>query len=389
MPKSIVSNPKYVLGVLGGGQLGKMLIQAASCFDIQIKILDPDTACSAKPYAHEYVQGSFKDYDTVMEFGKNCDALTIEIEHVNTKALKDLEKSGVVVHPSPTKLEIIQDKGLQKEFYKAHNIPSSPYILVASEDELKAKIASNEITFPFVQKMRTGGYDGKGVAVLNTAEDLDKLLPGPSVIEEQVAIAKELSVIVSRSKGSDKTVCFDTVEMIFNPIANLVEFLQCPANITAEVNKQCKKIAIKTIEQLDLYGILAVELFLDQNDNVLLNEVAPRPHNSGHHTIDSCTTSQYEQHIRAVLGWPLGSTENTSAAVMLNLLGEPAFEGPVYYQGLDSILNIPGVKCHFYGKQETRPYRKMGHITIIDKDITKATEKAQEVKNTLKVISHA
>jgi len=389
MPKSIVSNPGYVLGILGGGQLGKMLIQAASCFDIHVKILDPDTSCSAKPYAHEYVQGSFKDYDTVMAFGQNCDALTIEIEHVNTAALKALVKKGVVVHPSPDKLEIIQDKGLQKEFYKTHNIPSSPYILVRDEEEIKAKIASKEITYPFVQKMRTGGYDGKGVSVITTESDLAKLLPGPSVIEQQVEIVKELSVIVSRSKGSKQTICFDTVEMIFNPIANLVEFLQCPADISSAINEHCKNIAIKTIEQLDLYGILAVELFLDKNNNVLLNEVAPRPHNSGHHTIDSCTTSQYEQHIRAVLGWPLGSTENTSAAVMLNLLGEPAFEGAVYYQGLETILSIPGVKCHFYGKKETRPYRKMGHITIIDKDLSKATEKAYEVKNTLKVISHA
>ncbi|HCQ30427.1 MAG TPA: 5-(carboxyamino)imidazole ribonucleotide synthase, partial [Flavobacteriales bacterium] len=299
---------------------------------------------------------------------------------------KKLQQEGVLIAPDPTILELIQDKGLQKLFYQKHRLPTSPFILAENIDKIKQKIEQQEIQFPFVQKLRKGGYDGRGVAVIKSKDDLDKLLPGASVIEELVDIKKEIAVIVARNKKGE-TKCFPAVEMEFHPEANLVEKLICPSSISDQQKKIAEELAIQLISKLNMEGLLAVEFFIDNYDNVIINEVAPRPHNSGHHTIESIITSQFEQHLRAILNLPLGSTEQKLPAVMLNLLGEENFKGHVYYQGLEKALAIEGVKIHLYGKKITRPGRKMGHITVIGKSIETVIDKANKVKNTIQVIA--
>ena len=321
------------LGIIAGGQLGKMLIQEASKWDISTYILDPEPNCPAGKIATGYTQGDILNFDDVYNFGKQVDILTFEIENVNTEALKKLQQEGVLIAPDPTILELIQDKGLQKLFYQKHRLPNSPFILAENIDKIKQKIEQQEIQFPFVQKLRKGGYDGRGVAVIKSKDDLDKLLPGASVIEELVDIKKEIAVIVARNKKGE-TKCFPAVEMEFHPEANLVEKLICPSSISDQQKKIAEELAIQLISKLNMEGLLAVEFFIDNYDNVIINEVAPRPHNSGHHTIESIITSQFEQHLRAILNLPLGSTEQKLPAVMLNLLGEENFKGHVYYQGL-------------------------------------------------------
>lgn len=367
--------------------MGKMLILSTADYDIFTKVLDPDAHCSSATFCNEFVCGSFADYETVLNFGKDCTAVTVEIEHVNTDALRELKKRGVQVHPDPDALDTIRDKGLQKQFYQQHGLATSAFFLTENEQEIRDKVQNGELTFPFVQKARTGGYDGKGVKVVKTANDLTDLLPGPSVIEEAVKIKKELAVIVAKSAMSPEPVAFDVVDMEFNPDANLVEFLFCPAQVSPEIQEKAVKLAKETLKAYGINGLLAVELFLDDNDNILINEVAPRPHNSGHHTIDSCITSQFEQHWRSVLDLPLGDTTSKTAAVMVNILGEAGYTGQVKYQGMESALATPGVKFHIYGKKTTKPFRKMGHFTVLSDNLNDAVSKARTIKNQLKVIA--
>lgn len=384
MEQLVTSN--FKLGIIAGGQLGKMLALAASNWDIKTYILDPDEYCPASTICTNYTKGSYADYETVYQFGKKVNMLTFDIENINTEALIQLKKEGTIIYPEPEILKLIQDKGLQKQFYKKHQIPSSSFNLYESKFEILNDVSEGKIQFPFVQKLRTSGYDGKGVEVISNNADLPKLMEGRSLIEEKVIIKKELAVIIARNtKGEIKS--FPLVEMEFNPEANLVERLICPSNELPLIHEQAKEMAIKIISKLGMTGILAVEFFIDNSGNLLVNEIAPRPHNSGHHTIESCITSQYEQHLRSILGFPLGSTEIKIPSIMINLLGEKNEEGLVRYEGLTECMSIEGTKIHIYGKKETKPYRKMGHVTILDKSIEVAKLKAKKVSETLKVKS--
>ncbi|MEZ5059894.1 MAG: 5-(carboxyamino)imidazole ribonucleotide synthase, partial [Saprospiraceae bacterium] len=327
-------------------------------------------------------EGDFNNYEDVYAFGKDKDVLTIEIEHVNTAALHQLKKEGKKVHPDPEKLDIIKDKGLQKLFYQEHNIPTAPFRLFEDENAVKEALKKGEIKFPFVQKSRTAGYDGKGVAVIREESDWHKVLPGACLIEEMAPIEKELAVVVARNEsGEVKT--YPAVEMEFHPVANLVEFLACPADISEAVEKEAEEIAMKVIDAFQISGLLAVELFLNKDGSIWVNEVAPRPHNSGHHTIDSCYTSQFEQHLRGILDLPLGSTKMKSPSIMVNLLGADGFTGPAHYEGMDKCLALEGVKMHLYGKSTTKPFRKMGHATLLGESVNAARDKARFVQNNL------
>lgn len=370
------------LGILGGGQLGRMLIQAAVNFNIRTKVLDPDPQAPCAHLCDEFVVGSFADYETVYQFGKMVDQLTVEIEHVNLDALKKLEAEGVIIFPQPEVLEIIQDKGTQKQFFHDHQIPTADFQLLNAVTDLKNYTG----TWPVIQKLRRLGYDGKGVTKLVSLSDTPKAFIEPSILEQCVDIQTELAVIVARSVTGE-LVTYSSVEMQFHPEVNLVEFLIAPARITPAVDEQARALAIRVAEALQIVGVLAVELFLTKTGEVLVNEIAPRPHNSGHHTIEANVTSQYEQHLRAILGWPLGDTATRSPAVMVNLLGEPGYTGPAQYQGLTEVLQQSGVHIHLYGKAITKPMRKMGHVTIVQPTIEQALATAQLVKNTLKIIS--
>lgn len=376
----------FKIGILGGGQLGKMLIQAASAWDIDIYVLDPTDDCPASKLATKFVKGDFKDYESVYNFGKLVDLITIEIEHVNTDALLRLKEEGTTIYPDPQTLKIIQDKGKQKNFFKDNNLKSANYKIYQDHEAILSDIEEGKLNLPFVQKVCRFGYDGRGVQLVNSKKDLDNLLKGQSIVEDLVDIGKELSVIVCRNKlGEIKT--YDPFEMEFNKNANLVEYLISPARVDADSRQIAIDLAEKTIKAFELVGVLAVEMFLDKDHNILINEVAPRPHNSGHHTIETALTSQYEQHIRAIMGLPLGSTDLMINSVMVNILGEDGFSGNVVYEGLDKCIKLDGVKVHIYGKKQTKPFRKMGHVTIIDKNIDNALKKADIVKHTLRAVS--
>ncbi len=370
------------IGILGGGQLGRMMLQHANNLNLNISILDPDKNAPCKHLVNKFVCGSLTNYDTVYDFGKDKDLITIEIENVNIEALKALEKEGKKVYPQPHIIELIQDKGLQKMFYQRNNIASADFFLI----ETKLQITKYADYFPFFQKLRKGGYDGKGVIKLVNQHHLDKAFDEPSVLERLVDFDKELSVIVARSE-SGEIKCFPVVECEFNPEANLVEFLFSPANIKKTIEKQALQIATEIVEKLGIVGLLAVEFFLTKDGKLLVNEMAPRPHNSGHHTIEANITSQFEQHLRAILNLPLGDTAIIKAGVMVNLLGDFGYEGFAIYEGIEDVLKFSGVYIHLYGKEKTKPFRKMGHATIIDDDILKAKQKAKLVKNTLKIIA--
>lgn len=373
----------FKLGILGGGQLGRMFIQEALNYNLDIHILDPDENAPCKHIASHFVCGSFRDYDTVLQFGSNMHVLTVEIEDVNIEALEALEKKGVQVYPQPSVLRTIQDKGLQKSFYREHAIPTAEFHLIENKKEL---LASN-FNFPFIQKLRKGGYDGRGVEVIRTQADIEnKAFDAPSVVESFVDFEKEISVIVARN-AKGECASFPVVELDFNPEANLVEFLYCPANISSAVEEKAQNIAKSLTEKLQIIGLLAVEMFLTPSGDVLVNEVAPRPHNSGHQSIEGNYTSQFEQHLRAILNLPLGDTAVVHPSVMVNVLGEKGFDGESHIQGLEECLNLPGVYIHLYGKKFTRPFRKMGHVTILNPDINQAIAIANQVKNTIKIIS--
>jgi len=368
------------LGILGGGQLGRMLIQESINFNVTTHVLDPDADAPCKDLCSKFVVGSLTDYQTVYDFGKSLDLITIEIEKVNVDALEQLENEGVLVYPQSRVIRLIQDKGIQKQFFKENGIPSSPFQLIQNRSELK----KGDFPLPFIQKLRKDGYDGRGVHPVKTKIELDNAFDAPSLIEDWVDFEKELAVIVSRNENGDiKT--FPCVEMEFNPEANLVEFLISPSTLSPDILRNADELAIKIAQDLKIVGVLAVEFFLTKDGRLLVNEIAPRPHNSGHQSIEGNYTSQFEQHLRAIFNLPLGDTRSISNAVMINLLGEKGFEGLAVYEGLNEILKIEGVYVHLYGKKLTKPFRKMGHVTILDDDREKAISTAKSIQKIIKV----
>ena len=369
------------IGVLGGGQLGLMLYQASDEFNIELSFLDPDpnAPCSQTP---DFVCGDFKDEKTVVEFGKDKDIVTIEIENVNIAGLRSLQKLGVTVFPDPNLIEIVKDKGKQKKFFQENQIPTSKFNLYSNADEFLQAIGE----LPVVQKLRTGGYDGRGVQLIRNDRDFVKVFDAPNIMEEFIGISKEFSVIVARNKRGE-TKSFPSVGMDFNEEANLVEFLYSPSGVKEQVESSANLIAEKLAKAFDLVGIIAVEMFLTEDDRILVNEVAPRPHNSGHHSIEGNVTSQYQQHLRAILDLSLGSTDITKPSVMINLLGAKGYDGPVEYKGISQIEQEDNVFIHLYGKQITRPFRKMGHITVLRDDLEEAVLVAERIKNHVECVS--
>jgi len=372
----------FKLGILGGGQLGRMLIQSAIDFNLNIKILDPDPEAPCKTLANDFVVGKLTDFETVYKFGKNLDVLTIEIENVNIEALKKLRDEGVNVFPQPEAIELIQDKRKQKQFYKENNIPTSDFILIDNVDDLN----NYEHFLPAFQKLGKEGYDGRGVQKISNKNDFAKAFSAPSLLEKAIDFEKEIAVIVARNAKGEISL-FPPVEMVFHPTKFLVEYLLSPAQVSNDIILQANDIARNIIEKLNMKGILAVEMFVTKDGKVLVNEIAPRPHNSGHQTIKANFTSQYEQHLRAILNLPMGDTRSHTLSAMVNLLGAEGFEGNAVYEGIDEILSMQGVYPHLYGKINTKPYRKMGHITILENDLELLKKKVFEVKEKIRVIS--
>jgi 5-(carboxyamino)imidazole ribonucleotide synthase len=376
----------FKLGILGGGQLGKMLLNETRKFDIYTCVLDPSSQAPCKIACNEFFKGDLLDYDTVYNFGKKVDTLTIEIENVNVDALKTLEKEGVKVYPSAKTLKTIQNKARQKLFYVDHELPTAEFSRFAYKDEILKAIEHKSLEFPFVWKAAQFGYDGNGVKIIRTHSDLDELPNAECITEKLIPFKNELSVIVARNiEGKVKV--YPVVEMEFHPEANQVEYVICPARIPKEVAIKAELIALKVSAAFEHVGLLAVEMFQTENDEILINEVAPRPHNSGHHTIEASYISQFEQHIRAVLGLPLGKTDSKLGGIMVNLVGAEGYSGNVVYKNIEEILEMEGVTPHIYGKKQTRPFRKMGHVTIVHDDINEARKIAEKVKGTIKVIS--
>ncbi|MGJ8666839.1 MAG: 5-(carboxyamino)imidazole ribonucleotide synthase [Patiriisocius sp.] len=376
----------FTLGILGGGQLGKMMLYETRKFDIKTHVLDPSNEAPCRISCDSFEQGDLMDYQTVVNFGKKVDVLTFEIESVNIEALETLEKEGIKVFPSSETLRNIQNKGVQKQFYVDHKIPTSPFQRFADKFELTEAIVRKDVSFPFVWKSCTGGYDGKGVAVIRTEEDVIPLPEVECIAEDLVPFKNELAVIVARNpQGEVKT--YPVVEMEFHPEANQVEYVICPARITEEVATKARAVAAKVSEAFKHVGLLAVELFQTENDDIIVNEVAPRPHNSGHYSIEASYTNQFEQHIRAILDLPLGKTDSKAAGIMVNLTGAAGHTGDVYYENIEKIMAMDGVTPHIYGKKQTRPFRKMGHVTIVNENIEEARKVAEVVKDSIKVIS--
>jgi 5-(carboxyamino)imidazole ribonucleotide synthase len=374
------------LGILGGGQLGKMLLYSTRKWDIRTFVLDPNYEAPAKLACDVFIQGDLTDYQTVLDFGKKVDILTIEIENINIKALYKLKKEGVKIFPQPEIIEIIQNKSSQKEFYIKNNIPTSNYKSFSNLETLKNAIAKGSLSFPFVWKASEMGYDGYGVSVIKKNKDLENLLDCDCIAEDFVPFKNELSVIIARREQGE-TKAYPVVEMEFHPTANQVEYVICPARISSEIKLRANKIALEVSKKYKHIGLLAVEMFLTETGEILVNEVAPRPHNSGHLTIESSYTNQFEQHIRAILNLPLGDSGNKVSGVMVNLVGKENHNGPVVYKNIDQILAINGVTPHIYGKKQTRPFRKMGHVSIVNKSLDKARQIAEEVKSIIEVIS--
>jgi 5-(carboxyamino)imidazole ribonucleotide synthase len=376
----------FKLGILGGGQLGKMLLTETRKFDIQTLVLEPSEEAPARFGCNGFYKGSLMDFDTVYEFGNMVDLLTIEIENVNLDALDKLEEEGLPIYPSPKTLRLIQNKGRQKDFYVANSIPTSAHQRFVDINDLRKSLEKGELSFPFVLKSAQFGYDGNGVKICRSALDLVKLPEVECIAEQLVPFKNELAVIVARSvSGEVKT--YPVVEMEFHPEANQVEYVICPARIDEKVAQKATEIALKVSQAFNHVGLLAVEMFQTEDDEILVNEVAPRPHNSGHYSIEASYTSQFENHIRAILDLPLGNTDSKVAGIMVNLVGEEGYSGQVIYENIEKIMAIDGVTPHIYGKRETRPFRKMGHVTIVNEDMTEARRIAEEVKNNIRVIS--
>jgi 5-(carboxyamino)imidazole ribonucleotide synthase len=371
-----------IIGMLGGGQLGRMFIQNALSYDALIHVLDPDKDAPCAAIASHFMCGSFKDYDTVLTFGRSADIITVEIEDVNIEALIQLQKEGKKVFPQPDVLSVIKDKGLQKEFYKRHQIPTSDFVLLQRGTDVRDLDAS---WFPSFLKMRTSGYDGKGVQKIKSKDEAT--FDVPCILEKCIDVKQEFAVLVSRHKDGTLAT-FPVVDMDFHPEANLVEFLNAPSSLSEEQQQMALDLAKKIATQLGIVGVLAVEFFLDTNNIIWVNEMAPRPHNSGHHTIEANAVSQFDQHFRCIMGFAPGDTRALQASVMLNLLGEEGYVGPVLYEGLNEATDLPGVHLHFYGKRQTKPFRKMGHVTITADTAQEAKKIAHKVRSIIKVKSH-
>jgi 5-(carboxyamino)imidazole ribonucleotide synthase len=368
------------IGILGGGQLGRMIIQSAIDFNLDISILDPDPEAPCKDLTANFVVGKLTDFNTVYEFGKNCDLITIEIENVNVDALLRLQEEGKKVFPQPEIIKLIQNKTDQKKFYQDHGIPTSSFEIVENANDVR-KLRDK---IPFVNKLACEGYDGRGVQIVRKESDLDKVFDKRGLVEDLIDFEKEISVIVARNEAGEVK-GFPVVELVFHPEHNLVEYLFSPARISKEVEELAEKIAIDTIKKLGMVGLLAVEMFVTKEGKVLVNEIAPRPHNSGHQSIEGNITSQFEQYLRAILNMPLGSTQIESPSAMVNLLGEDGHTGVAYYEGLEEVLNLEGTHIHLYGKLMTKPFRKMGHVTLTGSDFDSLEERARFVKSKLKI----
>ena len=370
------------IGILGGGQLGRMLLQAAANYPVETFVMENDAHSPAAHLCHDFTKGDITNFEDVYNFGKGLHAITIEIENVNVEALFKLQEEGIKISPSPFIIQTVQDKGLQKEFFKQNGFPTADYTLIENKNEINQHLK----LLPLVHKSRKGGYDGKGVQIIKSTADLTNVPDVPAVLENLVDILSEVSVIVSRNEAAEIK-CFPAVDMQFNKEANLVEFLFSPSRLSHELENQAKEIAIRLANELNLVGILAVEMFLTKEYKLLINEIAPRPHNSGHQTIEGNKISQYEQMLRAITGLPLGNTEITLPSVMLNLLGEKNYTGNAIYSGIENVLKMDGVHIHLYGKKITKPFRKMGHVTVTADTLDNAIQKAIYIQQQLKVIA--
>jgi 5-(carboxyamino)imidazole ribonucleotide synthase len=378
MEKKGIHNTK--IGVLGGGQLGRMMIQSAIDFNLDLAVMDPNPEAPCANLVANFTTGALTDYDAVYAFGKNKDLVTIEIENVNTEALMSLQEEGVKVYPQPEVISLIQDKRKQKTFYKANRIPTAEFIL--TEDRKDTQMHVNML--PAVHKLGREGYDGRGVQMIRSEQDFKKAFDKPGLLEKLIDFEKEISVIVARN-ASGQTQTFPVVELSYHPEANLVEFLFSPAQLSDELSEKARKLAVEVINKLHMVGLLAVEMFVTREGEILVNEIAPRTHNSGHHTIEGNITSQFEQHIRAIMDLPLGSTAIKTPAAMVNLLGEDGYTGPAYYENIEEAMSMEGVHVHLYGKKITKPFRKMGHVTIVDQDLNALKKKAHQVKELIKI----
>ena len=375
-----------IIGILGGGQLGKMTLEVSNKWGIKIYILDPDENCPSKSLCNKFFQGDLMDFNTVYNFGKEVDIITIEIENINVEALEQLKKENKIVYPQPQVLKIVQDKSLQKEFYLNNNIPSTPFRIFNSKDEIKKFLSKEGRSYPFIWKSSKMGYDGYGVKVIDNNNSIEDIPDKHCIIEDKVEIKKELSVMVV-SRPSGELINYPVVEMEFNTKSNQVEYIISPARISQEIKDKAENLALRVCKSFGNIGLLAVEMFLTIDGDLLVNEVAPRPHNSYHFSIEGSETSQFEQLIRSILDLPIGNTNMTGKSVMVNLVGEPDTKGPVVYKNMDQIIGIKGVNPHIYEKKETRPNRKMGHITVINSDIETAIKIAKEIKQTVRVTS--
>lgn len=376
----------FTLGILGGGQLGKMILQETRKWDIKTKVLDPSPEAPSRMACNDFLTGDLLDYQTIIDFAKDVDVLTIEIENVNIAALETLEAAGTVVYPPTKALKIIANKATQKVFYSEQNIPTAPFICFNATSKIKESLQNGALSLPFVWKSAQFGYDGQGVKIVRKVQDLEELPNVACIAETLIPFEKELAVIVCRNP-SGEVVNYPVVEMEFHPEANQVEYVLCPARLDQKIAKKAIEVALKTSEAYAHVGLLAVEMFLTKEGDVLVNEVAPRPHNSGHYSIEASVTNQYEQHLRAILNLPLGDCSSKMAAVMVNLVGSEGHSGPVHYKNIENILALEGVTPHIYGKRDTRPFRKMGHVTVVNTQMEKARDLAEQVKKSIEVIS--
>ncbi|MEO6683385.1 MAG: 5-(carboxyamino)imidazole ribonucleotide synthase [Ginsengibacter sp.] len=369
-------------GILGGGQLGRMLLQVAANYPVETYVMENDPECPSAHLCHHFTLGDITNYEDVYQFGKNLDAITIEIESVNVEALKKLESEGVKVYPSPSALEIIKSKILQKEFYVSNEIPTSEFVVTKSQSDVP-----NHLSYlPAAHKLAMGGYDGKGVQILRDEKDISKAFDEAAVLEKLVSIKKELAIIIGiNDKG--ETAIYPAIEMMFNPQLNLLEYQLSPASINEKTLWKAEAIALTVVKNLKSAGIFAVELFVDIDDNVLVNETAPRVHNSGHHTIEANFSSQFDMLWRIMLDYPLGNTKPIMNSAIVNLIGEDGYKGRAVYSNLEEVLSIDNVFIHLYGKKETRPGRKMGHVTILSNERQHLIHIANRIKKTLTVIS--